>query len=227
MVGPCRLPSVVRVSSAGEDVYRGGRRRGRPPGQRSEETRERILQVARARFSQSGYARTSLGDIARDAGITPRAIYHYVESKPDLFQQAADRAYERFAAEVTAKVLPRPDSKARLHGLADVFRTLYHEDPALVAFLSQAPAEAQRNPELDSNLQMAEDHVPINRVLVDLAFAQGDLAPDVDPAGAAALLEVLASGLTLLANEKREQEYLAMIDVLERLVDGTLFVDHE
>jgi AcrR family transcriptional regulator len=220
------VPSVVRVSSAGDDE-RGGRarRRGRPPGQRSEETRERILRAARARFSQTGYARTSLGDIAQEAGITPRAIYHYVESKPELFQQAADRAYERFAAEMMARVLPQLDSRSRLHAVADVFRALYREDPTIVAFLSQARTEAQRNPELDPNLQMPEDHVPLNQVLADLAFAQGDIAPDVDPAGAAALLEVLASGLTLLANEKREHEYMAMIDVLERLIDGTLFVD--
>ena len=66
-----------------------------PPGQRSEETRERILRAARRRFSHAGYARTSLGDIAREAGLTPRAIYHYVDSKPELFTQSAQVAFAR------------------------------------------------------------------------------------------------------------------------------------
>lgn len=214
------------MSSAGDDEQgRGARRRGRPPGQRSAETRERILRAARARFSLTGYARTSLADIAREAGITPRAIYHYVESKPQLFRQAAEVAHDRFAAEVAARVLPAADSRGRLHALADVFRLLYREDPTIVAFLSQAVTEAQRNPELDPELLVAGGRTSFNHLLVDMAIAQGDLADGVDAAGAAAMLEVLGSGLTLLASDEREHEYMAMLDVLDRLVDGTLFVD--
>ncbi|HEY8526081.1 MAG TPA: TetR/AcrR family transcriptional regulator [Acidimicrobiales bacterium] len=214
------------MSSAGEDEREfGARKRGRPPGQRSAETRDRILRAARARFSQSGYARTSLADIAREAGITPRAIYHYVESKPQLFRRAADAAYERFADAVSERVLGRADSRSRLHGLADVFRDLYREDPTIVAMLSQTVTEVYRNPELDRSMLMPEGYVPLNRVLVDMAVADGDLAEGVDPAGAAAMIEVLGSGLTLLASKEREHEYMAMLDVLERLLDGTLFVD--
>jgi AcrR family transcriptional regulator len=223
------------MGSAGDEHRARGRRRGRPPGQSSEETRARILRAARQRFSQTGYARTSLADIAREAGITPRAIYHYVESKPQLFAQAADVAYARWAEEVTARVLPGTDTRTRLHGLTEAFRVLYREDPTLVAFLSQAAFETRRNPELDQPAPPLRggdgagggdgDHVPINRTLVTLALAEGGIAPDVDPDGAAALLEVLGAGLTLLACDEREREYMAMLDVLDRVIDGTLLVD--
>jgi TetR/AcrR family transcriptional repressor of uid operon len=218
------------MSSAGDERGNppgGARRRGRPPGQRSAETRERILRAARLRFSQTGYARTSLGDIAREAGITPRAIYHYVDSKPQLFAQAAEVAYARWSREVVTRVLPGEDTRSRLHDLVEVFRSLYQEDPTLVAFLSQAASEAHRNPELEAPVPPgSKDRGTLNHMLVAMGRDQGDIAPDVDPAGAAALLEVLGSGLTLLASHEREDEYLAMIDVLHRVIDGTLFVDH-
>jgi AcrR family transcriptional regulator len=214
------------MSSAGDEQGAGVRRRGRPPGQRSAETRERILRAARLRFSQTGYARTSLADIAREAGITPRAIYHYVDSKPELFTQAAQVAYERWSVEVAERVLAGKDTRSRLHGLADVFRVLYREDPTLVAFLSQASSEARRNPEIEAPLPgLGEGHVTLNHALVAMARADGDITPEVEPAGVAALLEVLGSGFTLLASDEREGEYMAMIDVLDRVIDGTLFVD--
>jgi AcrR family transcriptional regulator len=213
------------MSPGGDEQEAGPRRRGRPPGQRSEETRERILRAARLRFSQAGYARTSLGDIAREAEITPRAIYHYVDSKPELFAQAAQVAYGRWSEEVATRVASGKDTRARLHGLVDIFRVLHHEDPTLVAFLSLAASEAQRNPELDLPLPPERDpRVTISHTLAAIAHADGDFAPGVDPAGAAALLEVLGSGLTLLASDEREGEYMAMLDVLDRVIDGTLFV---
>ena len=202
------------------------RRRGRPPGQRSAETRERILRAARLRFSQTGYARTSLADIAREAGITPRAIYHYVDSKPELFAQAAQVAYGRWSEEVATRVVTGKDTRSRLHGLVDIFRVLHHEDPTLVAFLSLAASEAQRNPELGVPLPPGNDpRVTISTNLAAMGHADGDFAPGVDPAGAAALLEVLGSGLALLASDEREDEYMAMLDVIDRVIDGTLFVD--
>jgi AcrR family transcriptional regulator len=213
------------MSSGGDEQGDGTRRRGRPPGQRSEQTRERILRAARLRFSKAGYARTSLGDIAREAGITPRAIYHYVDSKPELFAQAAQVAYGRWSEEVATRVVPENHTRARLHGLVDIFRVLHREDPTLVAFLSLAASEAQRNPELDVPLLPGRDpRVTISHTLAAMAHADGDFAPGVDPAGAAALLEALGSGLTLLASEEREDEYMAMLDVLDRVIDGTLFV---
>jgi len=201
------------------------RRRGRPPGQRSEETRARILRAARVRFGRCGYARTSLADIAATAEITPRAIYHYVESKPALFAEAAAVVYARFAQEIEARVLCRTDTRGRVHGLVDVFRALYAEDPSLVAFLSLSVLEADRNPELAEALPPGlGDHVGMNRALVTMGLERGEIAPDIDPDGAVALIQVFGAGLTLIANGERGDEYLAMLDVMDRLLDGTVFV---
>jgi AcrR family transcriptional regulator len=59
-----------------------GRRRGSP------RTRETILEAALARFTDEGYDRASLRDIAADAGVDPSLIVHYFSTKETLFTEA-------------------------------------------------------------------------------------------------------------------------------------------
>ncbi len=49
-------------------------------------TRKQILDVSLRLFSEKGFARTSVRDIARGAGITDAAIYYHFASKRDLFE---------------------------------------------------------------------------------------------------------------------------------------------
>jgi AcrR family transcriptional regulator len=199
-------------------------RRGRPPAQSSEDTFDRILAASRRCFSKNGYDRTVIADIAREAGVTPRALYHYVASKRDLFAAAADQALRRFGAEVAARVLVHPDARSRLRAYIDVFRVLHREDPSLVAFVSLSALEARWNPELPDPLCDVVDQVKFaNRFLIDEALTNGELAEGIDAGGAAALLEVFGAGLTLLAGGERDEDYPAMLDVMERLLDGDLF----
>lgn len=52
------------------------------------DTKERIIQQALLYFSQHDYERTSLNDIAKALGVTKGAIYHYFDSKEELFKDA-------------------------------------------------------------------------------------------------------------------------------------------
>ncbi len=49
-----------------------------------QQTRERILHVATELFTQHGYDKTSLRDIAERLGITKAALYYYFERKEDI-----------------------------------------------------------------------------------------------------------------------------------------------
>jgi AcrR family transcriptional regulator len=57
---------------------------------KGERTRARLLDIAIRRFAADGYRRTSVSDIAREAGVTPAAAYAYFESKEALFKAAVD-----------------------------------------------------------------------------------------------------------------------------------------
>jgi AcrR family transcriptional regulator len=203
----------------------GGRaRRGRPPAQSSEDTYRRILAAARRCFSRQGYERTAIADIAAEAGVTPRALYHYVESKRELFTAAAEAALVRFAGEVAERVLVHETAIERLRAYIDVFRVMHREDPSLVAFVSLSALEARWNPDLPDPLtDMGEMVKAANRHLIDDAVERGELVDGVDPAGAVALLEVFGAGLTMVAGRDEDDAYPAMLDVLERLLDSRLF----
>jgi AcrR family transcriptional regulator len=211
----------------GEEAGGARRRRGRPPAQSGKDTEARLLDAARRCFCRKGYGSTSMSEIAGEAGVTARAIYHYVDSKSVLFIRTAEATYARFVQEIVAHVFntPHPDIRSRLRAYTDVFRVLYQEDPSLVAFLSLAVLESHRHPELDGALpgEFQRGHHDFNEVLVASAVEQGELAAGVEPAGVGALLDVFGAGLTVVAQKERANDYLAMLDVIDHLVDGSLF----
>lgn len=51
----------------------------------SEQTRFDIIAAARRVFAERGVSRTTLADIAKEAGVTRGAIYWHFKNKPDLF----------------------------------------------------------------------------------------------------------------------------------------------
>ncbi len=61
---------------------RSGARRPR----RGRDTRGQIVDAALRLFSERGYARTTVRDIAREVGITDAAIYYHFTSKRDLLE---------------------------------------------------------------------------------------------------------------------------------------------
>jgi AcrR family transcriptional regulator len=62
--------------------------------------REQILAAATEAFARSGFAATSLDDIAAEAGITRVLLYRHFDSKTDLYQAVLDRMCARLDAHV-------------------------------------------------------------------------------------------------------------------------------
>ncbi|GAA3216591.1 TetR family transcriptional regulator [Dactylosporangium siamense] len=58
-------------------------RRGRRPGQ--SETRQAILDAARARFAADGFTATTIRKIAADAGVDASLVIQFFKSKDELF----------------------------------------------------------------------------------------------------------------------------------------------
>ena len=48
--------------------------------------REQILQAARAAFARKGYERTTIKDIASEAGLAPGTLYLYFDNKRDILR---------------------------------------------------------------------------------------------------------------------------------------------
>ncbi len=59
---------------------------------RRPERREQILAAATGAFARTGFAATSVDDVAAEAGITRVILYRHFESKADLYRAVLDRA---------------------------------------------------------------------------------------------------------------------------------------
>ena len=84
---------------------------------KSDETRERILVAAVQRFSNFGYRRTSINDVAEEAGLARATVYLYWKSKEDLFVAGLERfhTYSRSLAESAAA--KKGSAAERIHGM--------------------------------------------------------------------------------------------------------------
>lgn len=70
--------------------------RGNPP-RTEDEARHRIVEAATACIDRAGLARTSLSDIAAEAGVTRQTVYRYFPRLPDILAAVAIAGVEAFA----------------------------------------------------------------------------------------------------------------------------------
>ena len=74
--------------TAGPDARRRPARTGRRPG--NPDTRQAILEAARATFAESGFDGASIRRIAGRAGVDPALVHHYFGTKDDLFMATVE-----------------------------------------------------------------------------------------------------------------------------------------
>lgn len=66
---------------------------------RRDERRAQILRAAAVAFSESGFAATSVEDVAKQAGITKLIVYRHFESKAELYRAILDEVARRLSEE--------------------------------------------------------------------------------------------------------------------------------
>ncbi|HTE68967.1 MAG TPA: helix-turn-helix domain-containing protein [Actinomycetes bacterium] len=96
---------------------------------RRAERREQLLAAATQAFARTGFAATSLDDIAEAAGISRVLLYRHFESKTDLYRAVLDRAITRLTAAVGTRDYTYASIDALLAAAAedpDGFRLLFH-----------------------------------------------------------------------------------------------------
>ena len=164
-------------------------RRGRPG-----HDQRTVLRVAIELFNRQGYDATSIGDLARELGLTKSAIYHHVPSKEHLLASAVDEALDSLTAaldEVAA--LDGLDAGQRLRaGVRSSVTVLVEHVPAVTLLLrvhGNTPVEqaalARRR---DIDHRLAD--------MVRAAVAEGSVRADLDPLVISRLLFGMVNSLT-------------------------------
>lgn len=92
--------------------------RGAKRTRRGPHTRQQILDASLRLFSERGFARTTVRDIARQAGITDAAIYYHFESKRVLLEALVEERGFLNNLENLARLQPDAPLQETLHWTA-------------------------------------------------------------------------------------------------------------
>jgi len=82
------------------------------------ERHERLVVAAMKLFSRFGYRKTSLDDVASEAGISKATFYHYFTGKDELIGEVFGRYYHEYADRLRRElaVVKGPAEKLRRYG---------------------------------------------------------------------------------------------------------------
>jgi AcrR family transcriptional regulator len=74
------------------------------------ERRDELLDAAQRCFTRAGLARTSVADIAAEAGVAKGSVYTYFETKDELVSALKDRFFDRMLRRVSEVTAAMPDA---------------------------------------------------------------------------------------------------------------------
>lgn len=155
------------------------RRRGRPPATDSAETRLAIFDAARRLFAERGYGSVTNKDVATAAGITPGALYHYVESKRDLYTAVHADVQSRVYGRFTEAVASCDTFIGKFDAVLEAANAMNNEDQSLALFLGAVRIDNRRYAELHRKLSGGvEGRDQFFTDLVDIGIDTGEIDPE-------------------------------------------------
>jgi AcrR family transcriptional regulator len=121
--------------------------------ERTEQTRQALMDAARRLFIEKGYAETATPDIVAAAGMTRGALYHHFEDKKALFRAVIEREAADVAEEIERRAKPETEPRAALlagaaayfdaMALAGRTRLLLFEAPAVIGLPAATQIDAE------------------------------------------------------------------------------------
>ena len=204
-----------------DDAGSPARRRGRPADRDSAETRRAIIDNARRLFAEGGYSGVTNKAVADAAGVTTAALYHYVESKLDLYvlvhRDIQRQIYGRFQQATAAA----ETFMGQLEGVFEGALELERRDPTLTLFIGTVRTDMRRFPEVRERLsETAAQRDAFFVRIVDQGVATGEVRP-ADRPMVVEFLRVMLVGLTEGVSMSQDQHRLA-IDAIRAALQGCL-----
>ena len=154
---------------------------------------EHILDAAERCFARTGFHRTSIHDICKDAGISPGALYVYFDSKEALIAGISERDRAEFADRLAA-LATAPDFLEALRVLGEKY---FLEEPVDTHRMCiDIGLESTRNP------RVGEIHQRFDRFIIE-SFEklfqklkdEGRIAPALDIPTAVKVFMVISDGM--------------------------------
>lgn len=145
------------------------------------EKQDRIINAAIKEFAQKGYDLASTNEIVKEAGISKGLLFHYFQSKKQLFFFLFDYCYKLVADEFYKRVdLTERDFFKRIRQAVHIKMDLQSKYPEILTFIQEA--FMQDSPEI--KVEFDKKKQELNAVNTGIIYDGIDLSKfrdDVDP----------------------------------------------
>jgi AcrR family transcriptional regulator len=155
----------------------------------------RILAAAEECFSRYGYQKTSMEDIAREAGLSRRSVYRHFPDKSALFNEVAAARTRIFLDEIVRRTSEVDGLSAQIEEVARLTHRFMREDPISAALSRTDPDSLARMVSTGARDMLAmamEAIVP----LIETAVDRGEVRPDLDTRRSAEWIARMVFSLT-------------------------------
>jgi AcrR family transcriptional regulator len=155
--------------------------------------REHILEAAERCFARSGFHRTTMQDICKEAAISPGALYVYFDSKEALIAGICERDRAEFAERLAA-LSDAPDFLAALKRLGDHY--FVDEPPHKHLMCIEIGLESTRNARVGEIHRGVDEFVYASfEKLFQRMKDEGRIAPDLEIPVVVKLFSIVADGM--------------------------------
>jgi len=187
-----------------------------------DEIRESICHAALAEFSEKGYEKASMRNIAKRAGITAGNMYRYFKNKDDLFYTVTSPAYDKIVRFIVEQELPRGNNREwdnlnidkQTDGIVNIY--LQHRKELLIIIDGSKGTRYERAK--DDIIRLVENM--ISSILKLRSEADGLAMPD--PHFIHVLSASVIEGVILILKQHKEDEKVR--EMVRRFI-GFIFKD--
>ena len=160
----------------------------------SEGTRDAILEAARRRFLRFGPRKTTMDEVAREAGCSRTTLYTHFRNKDDLYARLLEQDAEAFICEGRAIVDGKGSARRKIRRIVDLTRRTYVRNGVMRLALS-GDAEMSLGPVAHAfNRDQEQRTIELLSQVIEEGVAEGSLR-SVDPERIAYLMFHLGSFL--------------------------------
>lgn len=153
---------------------------GRPSSENALDSRKEFINSGREHFSNYGFKGASFTSIAASANYTPTAIRHHFPEKGDLyaavFSATSNTVHPRVVQHLYSETLDDAINKVMKEMVE-----IENEFPTHMAFLSRAPYEFRKHPELRNRIEVRDNfHSFFFPQLIELGRSSEELPYSMD-----------------------------------------------
>lgn len=169
----------------------------------SERRRRAVLKAASQCFAQQGYKKTSVAEIARQAGVSKGLVFHFFDSKQKLFSIVFEDGIEQWSMLESYRVSEGKDNS--LSELRQIFMAAFdfmeqYPVPALVAYDEEIDFLGYKEELEKKNIAWRKR---IKKIIAR-GIENGEIRKEIDIGRITAIYHILQRGLIRQSYKKKE-----------------------